>query len=317
MTADLRRPSGTMESVLEAIGNTPLVHLRRLSPAGTELYAKLEGLNPSGSVKDRPALFMLRAAERRGDLHPGHVLLEPTSGNTGLSLAMIARVKGYRLRVVAPENLPREKIDALRLYGAEVIFSPGHEGSNGAIEAARMVDVEAKEVWMLDQYGNPANVDSHYLTTGPEVIRDLPEVTAFVAGLGSGGTLMGVSRRLKEYNPEIEVIAAEPLPGEAVQGLRSLAEGFIPPIFDASRLDRRYLVDPTEAMEMTHRLLEEEGIFAGPSSGAALVAAVRHATSRPGGKVVVLLADGGWRYLSTGVFDPQRSEEALASAMVW
>lgn len=304
-------------SILEAIGNTPLVHLKRLSPPDTKIFAKLEGMNPTGSVKDRPALSMVEAAERRGELRPRHVLLEPTSGNTGLSLAMIARVKGYRLRVVAPENVPSEKLQALRLYGAEIVFSPGAEGSNGAIEVAHSVDVASPEVWMLDQYANPANVEAHYETTGVEIVRDLPSVTAFVAGLGSGGTLMGVSRRLKEHDPDIDVIGAEPMPGDPLQGLRSLREGFIPPIFDPSRLDGRYLVEAKQAVEMTKRLIQEEGIFAGPSSGAALVAALRYAERQPGGNVVVLLADGGWKYLSTGVFEPKTDQKALDQSMLW
>lgn len=305
------------ETVLDAIGNTPLVALNRISPPGTRLYAKLEGLNPTGSVKDRPALFMVEAAERRGELTKQHVLLEPTSGNTGLSLAMIARVKGYRLRVVAPENVPQEKLDALRLFGAEVVFSPRAEGSNGAIEVAQTVDVETPDVWMLNQYANPANVRAHYQTTGAEIVRDLPGITTFVAGLGSGGTLVGVSRRLKEYNPSIEVIAAEPMQGDQVQGLRSLQDGFIPPIFDPSALDGRYLIDGREAVEMTRRLIEDEGIFAGPSSGAALVAALRYARRKPGVNVVVLLADGGWKYLSTGVFEAQATAKALERSMLW
>lgn len=304
-------------SILDTIGNTPLVELARLSPKGTRLYAKLEGSNPTGSVKDRPALFMIEAAEKRGDLHHGYRLLEPTSGNTGLSLAMISRVKGYRLTVVAPDNVPHEKLEALRLYGAEIVFSPGVEGSNGAIEIAHVVDVETPDFWMLDQYANPANAEAHYQTTGPEILRDLPIVTAFVAGLGSGGTLMGVSRRLKEHDRGIDVIAAEPLAGDRVQGLRSLDEGFIPPIFEASRLDGRYLVEGQEAIFMTQRLLREEGIFAGPSSGAALVAAFRYAQRNPGGHVVVLLADGGWKYLSTGVFDVALDPEALEDSMLW
>ncbi|HEV3311428.1 MAG TPA: cysteine synthase family protein [Chloroflexota bacterium] len=304
-------------SILQTIGNTPLVHLRRLSPPGSRLFAKLEGMNPTGSVKDRPALAMIEAAEGRGELEPNHELLEPTSGNTGLSLAMIARVKGYRLTVVAPDNLPEEKLEALRLYGAKIVYSPGERGSNGAIDVARDVDIAGLEYWMLNQYSNAANWQAHFDTTGPEILRDLPDVTAFVAGLGSGGTLMGVSRRLKEHDPNIEVIGAEPMAGDKVQGLRSLGDGFIPPIFEASRLDGRYLIDGAEAVAMTRRLLEEEGIFAGPSSGAAVTAAIRYAELRPGGKIVVLLADGGWKYLSTGVFDAKSTDKALEGSMLW
>lgn len=311
------REDVTARSILHAIGNTPLVELRKLSPPDTRVFAKLEGLNPTGSVKDRPALSMVEAAELRGELHPGHELLEPTSGNTGLSLAMIARVKGYHLTVVAPENVPEEKLEVLRLYGAEVMSSPADEGSNGAIAIAREVDIAGEQYWMLNQYSNPANIQAHYETTAVEIIRDLPSITAFVAGLGSGGTLMGTSQRLKEYNPDIEIIAAEPMAGERVQGLRSMQEGFIPPIFDATRLDGRYLIDGDEAIAATRRLLDYEGIFAGPSSGAALVAALRYAKRKPGGMVVVLLADAGWKYLSTGVFDLSSKQQALESSMLW
>lgn len=304
-------------SILEAIGNTPLVELKQLSPLDTRLYAKLEGMNPTGSVKDRPALFMIEAAERRGELDPGHELLEPTSGNTGLSLAMIARVKGYHLTVVAPENVPEEKLEVLRLYGADVRYSPADEGSNGAIVVARQMDVEGKQYWMLNQYSNPANIRAHYETTGAEIIRDLPNITAFVAGLGSGGTLMGTSERLKEYNRAIEVIAAEPMAGERVQGLRSMQEGFIPEIFDPKRLDGRYLIDGDEAIAATRQLLDYEGIFAGPSAGAALVAAMRYAKRKPGGEIVVLLADAGWKYLSTGVFDLSAKQKTLENSMLW
>jgi len=307
----------SVSSILGAIGNTPLVELQHLSPPGSRLFAKLEGLNPTGSVKDRPALFMVEAAERRGELHPGHELLEPTSGNTGLSLAMIAWVKGYHLTVVAPENVPEEKLEVLRLYGTEVVYSPGDAGSNGAIQRAREVDVAGAQYWMLNQYANPANAEAHYRTTGPEILRDLPSVTAFVAGLGSGGTLMGVSAYLKEQDPGIEIIAAEPMAGETVQGLRSLDEGFVPPIFDAHRLDGRYLIDGSEAITMTRRLLDEEGIFAGPSSGAALVAALRYCRQKSNARVVVLLADGGWKYLSTGIFDPKGDHRPLEGAMLW
>ena len=307
----------TAKSVLDAIGNTPLVYLRRLSPPGSHIYAKLEGLNPTGSVKDRPALYMVEAAERRGELHPGHELLEPTSGNTGLSLAMIARVKGYHLTVVAPDNVPEEKLEVLRLYGAKVMSSPGEEGSNGAIDVARQVDIDGPQYWMLNQYSNPANVEAHYQTTGLEILRDLPSITAFVAGLGSGGTLMGISRRLKERDPSIDVIAAEPMAGEKVQGLRSLADGFVPPIFDPGSLDGRYLIEGEQAIAMTQRLLDQEGIFAGPSAGAALVAALRYCSANPGGTVAVLLADAGWKYLSTGVFDAPTDKHGLEESMLW
>jgi cysteine synthase len=305
---------GVQQSILGAIGNTPLVFLRRLSPVQTEIYAKLEGANPTGSVKDRPALYMVNAAERIGELTLDHVLLEPTSGNMGLSLAMIARVKGYRLRVVVPENVPQEKLLPLAAFGADIVHSNAAEGSNGAIAVAHQVDVDDRQAWMLNQYSNQANVTAHYHTTAAEVLADLPDLTAFVAGLGSSGTLMGVSRRLKEYNPTIDVIAAEPMPGELVQGLRSLSEGFVPPIFDASRLDGRMLIEQDDALTMTRRLVDQEGILAGPSSGAALTAAVRYAESHPRSKVVVLLADGGWKYLSTGLFGRERQ---LEESLLW
>lgn len=304
-------------SILDAIGDTPLVELRRLSPPGTRLFAKLEGMNPTGSVKDRPALRMVEAAEARGELQPGHALLEPTSGNTGLSLAMVARVKGYHLTVVAPRNVPAEKLEILRLYGATIIPSPPDQGSNGAIEVARDVDIAGPQYWMLNQYSNPANPDAHYRTTGPEILRDLPSITAFVAGLGSGGTLMGAARYFKENKPSVDVVAAEPMPGDRVQGLRSLQEGFVPPIFDPALLDARFLIESTQAIDLIKRLLDEEGIFAGPSAGAAIAAALRYAKIHPGAAIAILLADGGWKYLSTGVFDVEVDESALEESMLW
>jgi cysteine synthase len=309
-------PVGARANVLDLVGNTPLVELRRLSPPHARLYAKLEGVNPSGSVKDRAAKYMIEAAERRGDLTPGMRILEPTSGNTGIALAMIARVKGYALTVVVPENVTQERIDILRLYGAEIVFSPAERGTNGAIAVAHEMAASG-EYYMPDQYANPANPQAHYETTACEIIRDLPEVDAFVAGLGTGGTLMGVSRRLKEYDPKIQIVAAEPLPGDLVQGLRSLEEGFIPPIFDPSRLDGKFLVDSVESAKMTQRLVQEEGIFAGISSGAALVAAERYARQHPGINIVVLLADGGWKYLSAGVYDTTVDQERLEQSVLW
>jgi [CysO sulfur-carrier protein]-thiocarboxylate-dependent cysteine synthase len=304
------------DSLLATIGGTPLVRLNRIGPHGCRLYAKLEGMNPSGSVKDRPSLCMIEDAERRGKLRPGAHILEPTSGNTGLSLAVIARIKGYRLTVIVPDNVPAEKLDLLRLYGAEIILSPGDEGSNGAIARAHRIARQSDEYFMPDQYANLANPESHYQTTACEIIRALPEVSAFVAGLGSGGTLMGVSRRLKEYDGRIDVIAAEPMAGDKVHGLRSLGDGFVPPIFDPERIDGRYLVDSSESISAMRRLLEEEGIFAGPSSGAALVAALRYAENHPGASIVVLLADGGWKYMSTGVFGAG-NPDTIESSILW
>jgi cysteine synthase B len=273
-------------------------------------------MNPSGSVKDRPSLYMIEDAERRGRLRPGDHILEPTSGNTGVSLALVARLKGYSLTTVVPDNVPIEKLGLLRLYGANVVLSPGDEGSNGAIVKAKQMAADSDQFFMPDQYANPANPNAHYETTAYEIIRALPEISAFVAGLGSGGTLMGVSRRLKEYDHSIEVIAAEPMKGDQVQGLRSLGDGFIPPIFDPERIDGRYLVDAAESIFAMQRLLDEEGIFVGPSSGAALVAALRYAENHPGARIVVLLADGGWKYMSTGVFGDAPFESA-ASSVLW
>lgn len=306
----------TSDSLLATIGRTPLIRLQHIGPQDVQLYAKLEGMNPSGSVKDRPSLFMIEDAERRGKLRPGGHILEPTSGNTGLSLALIARIKGYALTAVVPDNVPIEKLDLLRLYGANVVLSPGHAGSNGAIVKAQQMAADSSRFFMPDQYANSANPNAHYETTACEIIRALPEISAFVAGLGSGGTLMGVSRRLKEYHHRIDVVAAEPMKGDQVQGLRSLGDGFIPSIFDPERIDGRYLVDAGESISAMRRLLHEEGIFAGPSSGAALVAALRYAENHPGARIVVLLADGGWKYMSTGVFGVAPPESA-ASSVLW
>ncbi len=313
---DFGRRDAISDSLLETIGGTPLVRLNQIQSSGATIYAKLEGMNPSGSVKDRPSLFMIEDAERRGMLRRGDHILEPTSGNTGLSLAVIARIKGYRLTAVVPDNVPAEKLDMLRLYGANIVLSPGDEGSNGAIHQARQMAATSETYFMPDQYANPANPEAHYQTTGCEIIGSVPEISAFVAGLGSGGTLMGVSRRLKMHNPRVDIVAAEPMSGDKVQGLRSLGDGFIPAIFDPRRIDGRYLVDSTESIFAMRRLLMEEGIFAGPSSGAALVAALRYAESHPRSTIVVLLADGGWKYMSTGVFGPA-ADASVASSMLW
>jgi cysteine synthase len=292
------------DDILGAIGNTPLVGINRLSPKPTvRLWAKLEGQNPTGSLKDRIALAMVEDAEREGKLGPGKVILEPTSGNTGISLAMVALRKGYRLTVVMPENASEERVRLLELYGAEVVFTPAEKGTNGAIEVARRMAADDK-YFMPFQYGNPANVRAHYEGTGAEIVRDLPEVTHFVAGLGTGGTLTGVGRRLKEHNPEVKVIAAEPELGELVYGLRSLDEGFVPPIFDESVLDRRFLVSAEDALRATRELTLKEGVFAGVSSGAVIHVAQRVAAELEEGDVVCLLADGGWKYLSTQAWAP-------------
>jgi cysteine synthase B len=287
------------DDILEAIGDTPLVGIQRLSPKpSVRLWAKLEGQNPTGSLKDRIARAMIERAEADGELSPDRIVLEPTSGNTGIALALVARRKGYRLMVVMPDNASEERVRLLELYGAEIVFSPGELGTNGAIDVARRMAEDAR-YFMPFQYGNPANPDAHYRGTGAEIVRDLPEVTHFVAGLGTGGTLMGVGRRLREHNADVQVIAAEPELGELVYGLRSLDEGFVPPIFDDAVLDRKFLVGADDALRATRDLGEREGVFAGLSSGAVLHAARRVAESLEHGDVVCLLADGGWKYLST------------------
>jgi len=290
--------------ILEAVGDTPLVGIQRLSPRpAVKLWAKLEGQNPTGSLKDRIALRMIQTAEGEGKLGPGKVILEPTSGNTGISLAMVASRKGYGLTVVIPENASEERVRLLELFGAEIVFTPAEKGTNGAIEVAGRMARDDK-YFMPFQYGNPANPLAHYEGTGAEIVRDLPEVTHFVAGLGTGGTLTGAGHRLKEHNPNVEVIAAEPELGELVYGLRSLEEGFVPPILDESVLDGKFLVSSGEALRATRELTREEGIFAGLSSGAVLHVARRVAERLDAGNVVCLLADGGWKYLSTQAWSP-------------
>jgi cysteine synthase len=307
-------------SILETIGNTPLVELKSFSPRpGVEIYAKLEGANPTGSVKDRIALRMIEDAEARGMLKPGTVLLEPTSGNTGIALAMIARVKGYQFVAVMPDNVTHERRQLLELYGAKIIFSDGAQGSNGAVRQAKELAARNEQYVMLYQYGNRANPDAHYYGTAPEIIRDLPDLDVFVAGLGTGGTLTGSARRLKEYNPAIKVIAAEPQQGEAVQGLRSLQDGFVPPVFDRSLLDGKILVSSLDSLRRTRQLKDQEGIFAGPSCGASLHAALRVADSMEQGKIVTILADGGWKYLSEDLWtrDLRELEDELEAKVLW
>ena len=290
-------------SVLDLIGNTPLVEVTELSPRPeVRILAKLEGQNPGGSIKDRIALSLVEAAEADGILQPGQTILEPSSGNTGIGLAMVCRLRGYRLQVVLPENVSVERRQLLEIFGAEVILSPGAEGSNGAIRMAERLAKELPDVVMLNQYANPANVAAHYRGTGPEIWRDCPEVTHLVAGLGTTGTLMGVGRYLKERNPAVRVWAVEPPSGETVEGLRSLDEGFIPPIYDPEVLDRKLIVRPRESIEWTRRLVEESCLFAGISSGAAMAGAARAARELESGVIVVVLADGGWKYLSTGAW---------------
>jgi len=305
--------------ILQAIGNTPLVGIQRLSPKpSVRMWAKLEGQNPTGSLKDRIALRMIEAAESDGRLHAGKRILEPTSGNTGIALAMVAGRKGYPLTVVIPENASEERVRLLELFGAEIVLTPADKGTNGAIEiAARMAKDE--KYFMPFQYGNQANPEAHYQGTGAEIVRDLPQVTHFVAGLGTGGTLTGAGRRLKEHSPEVKVIAAEPELGELVYGLRSLEDGFVPPILDERILDGKFLVSSGDALRATRELTQKEGIFAGISSGAVVHVARRVAERLDGGDVVCLLADGGWKYLSTHAWaaDLPMAEKQVEETLWW
>jgi cysteine synthase len=305
--------------ILDAVGNTPLVGIQRLSPKpSVGLWAKLEGQNPTGSLKDRIAVAMVEDAERAGDLSADRIILEATSGNTGISLGLVARRKGYRVMVVIPDNASEERIRLLELYGAEIVFSSADEGTNGAIEVARRMAEDAR-YYMPFQYGNPSNPRAHYDGTGVEILRDLPDVTHFVAGLGTGGTLTGAGRRLKEHRSDIQVIAAEPELGEMVYGLRSLEDGFVPPILDESILDRKLLVSSVDALRATRRLAEVEGLFAGLSSGAVLHVATRIASELQEGNVVCLLADGGWKYLSTEAWaeDAERAAKKVGETLWW
>lgn len=306
--------------LLDAIGGTPMVELPHLAPSpGIRLYAKLEGANPTGSLKDRIARAMVVEARASGALQPGQTILEPSSGNTGISLAMVGALLGHPVRIVMPDNTTPERRQLLELYRAEVIPSPGAEGSNGAIRLAQELAAADHTLFMPYQYGNPANPRAHEETTGPEILAAVPGVDCFVAGLGTGGTLTGVGRYLKRERAGVRIVAAEPLPGEQVQGLRSLEEGFVPPVLDASVLDDRYLVSNRDALAGVRRLMREEGIFAGLSSGAALHVALRVAEEMEQGHVVVLLADGGWKYLSTGIYDrdPDELEAELERSLLW
>lgn len=291
------------ENILGAIGNTPLVGISQLSPnPDVRIYAKLEGQNPGGSAKDRIALKMVELAERDGLLNPGDTIIEPSSGNTGIGLALVSRLRGYKLRVVMPDNVSVERRQLLEIFGAQVITSPGSEGSNGAIRLAEKLATEDPYLKMLFQYGNPANPLAHYEGTGPEIWRDCPEINVFVAGLGTSGTLMGAGRYLKEQNSAIKVVAVEPPAGELVQGLRSLDDGFIPPIFDPEILDRKFIVRPLESIEWLRRLLNDCGVFAGVSSGASIAGSVKIAEEMDSGTIVTVLPDGGWKYLSSGAW---------------
>ncbi len=316
----LGRHGGRHESILDAIGHTPLVAIPRMSPnPRVRLYAKLEMYNPTGSVKDRAAKYLVEDLERRGLLTPDSIILEPTSGNTGIALAMIARRKGYRVALVMPDNVTQERRQVAALFGAEIIDSPGAQGSNGAIALAKRLVAEDPRFVMPYQYGNAANPLAHYETTGPEILADCPEIDVFVAGLGTSGTLMGVGRFLQEHRPGVRIVAAEPLPGENVQGLRSLEDGFVPEILDPSVLDAKYLVSNREAVVALRDLVFKEGVFAGPSCGAVLVAAAREARRMEAGTIVALLPDGGWKYLSAGTFerDLDEMEEDFEGGVSW
>jgi cysteine synthase len=310
------------DDLLASVGGTPLIGLPRLSPSpDVRLWAKLEDRSPTGSIKDRAALWMLEHAEKEGRLRPGCTLLEPTSGNTGISLAMAAKLKGYRLVCVMPENTSSERRQLLQMWGAEIVSSPAAGGSNEAVRVAQQVAAEHPDWVMLYQYGNPANALSHYEGTGPELLADLPEITHFVAGLGTTGTLMGVGRYFREHKPEVRIVAAEPRYGELVYGLRNLDEGFVPELYDADLIDTRFSVGPRDAVRRVRELLETEGIFAGISTGAILHAALGQAARavQAGARadIAFVVCDGGWKYLSTGAYEGtvDEAEERLAGQL--
>jgi len=315
------RAAGAYDSIVDAIGHTPLVGIQSLSPnPDVRLFAKLEGANPTGSVKDRIADALIDDLETQGRLGPGAILLESTSGNTGIALAMVARRRGYPVTLVMADNVSAERRQLVELYGVTIVDSPGALGSNGAIAKARELAASDSRYALADQYGNEANSKAHEASTGPEILADCPEIDVFVAGMGTSGTLMGVSRYLRRAKPGVRVIAAEPVPGAGVQGLRSLDEGFVPEIFDPSLLDGRYLISNREAIIGVRGLLSREGIFAGLSSGAIVVAARRVAREMPSGTIVALLPDGGWKYLSTGMFSgdlDQVEDDLEAGASLW
>jgi cysteine synthase len=311
---------GRYEDVIQSIGHTPLIELKRLSPKpGVRVWAKLESRNPTGSVKDRVAKSLIENAESKGLVRPGQTILEPTSGNTGISLAMISAHKGYKLKVVMPDNVTPERTELLRMYGAEIIYSEGSKGSNGAVEMALDLAAKNPDFYMPYQYGNEANPDAHYNGTALEILEELDEVSAFVAGLGTGGTLMGNGRRLKEeFGDKVKIVAAEPMQGEPVQGLRSLDDGFIPPIIDLSVLDRKIFVTNRDAIIFTRKLLDEEQLFAGVSTGAIARVALRIAGEMDEGNVVFIVADDGSKYFSSGIYTrPIEEIENLESTVWW
>ena len=305
-------------SLIDAIGHTPMVEIARFAPnPNVRMFAKLEGVNPTGSVKDRIAPYLVEALERDGRLSADSVILEPSSGNTGISLAMICRLRGYPLTVVMPDNVTRERRQILQLYGASIVDSPGSLGSNGAVALARKMAADDPRYVLPDQYANAANPQAHYETTAVEVLADCPDLDVFVAGLGTSGTLMGVGRRLHEEKPEVRIVAAEPMPGERVQGLRSLDDGFVPEIFDPSVLDERILVTTDESIEAMRRLAETESIFAGVSSGGVVAVASRVAEGMDSGTVVALLADGGWKYLSEDLWRRDPTDDEMEGLNLW
>jgi [CysO sulfur-carrier protein]-thiocarboxylate-dependent cysteine synthase len=319
---DNRPCGGKYGDIVQAIGNTPLVELKRLSPKpDVRIYVKLESYNPTGSVKDRVARSMIERAEEDGLIAPSQTILEPTSGNTGISLAMICRRKGYPLKVVMPDNVTEERTQLLTMFGAEIVYSPGEEGSNGAVaRALEMAEADAS-YYLPYQYGNQANPDAHYNGTAVEILEELEHVTAFVGGLGTGGTLMGNARRLKEEDPDTMIVAAEPLQGELVQGLRSLEDGYIPPILDLSLLDRKIFVSNRDSVVWTKRLLDEEGLFVGVSTGAIASICARVADELDEGNIVFVAPDDGWKYLSSGVYtksiEQLEAEGVLDRASFW
>jgi cysteine synthase len=316
----LAPPSAAVnEDVVATIGNTPLVELSKLSPnPDVRILAKLESHNPTGSIKDRTAKSLIEDAERRGLVTPGDTIMEPTSGNTGISLAMICQVRGYRLVAVMPDNVTEERRQLLALYGAEIVESDGEFGSNGAVEMAKRLSDE-NGLFMPFQYGNPANPQAHYDGTAAEIVRDCPEIDVFVAGLGTGGTLMGSARRLREYRSDIQIVACEPKQGDPVSGLRSLEDGFVPPILDIQQLDRKLLVDNRASIVMTRRLAEEEGIFAGVSSGAVMHVCAQIARRMDRGTIVGIICDGGWKYLSAGIWTGELDdvEDTIDGGIFW
>jgi len=310
------------KSVLDLVGNTPLIQVPHLSPdPGVRLWVKLEGQNPTGSVKDRIALAMVEAGEASGDLTKEKIILEPTSGNTGIALAMVSRIRGYRFNAVMPDNASSERVSLLRAFGADVTFSEGDKGTNGSVAMAQEMAKDDR-YYMPFQYGNQANLEAHYKGTAQEIIDDLPEVKAFVAGLGTGGTLMGNGKRLKEHDPDIKIVAAEPELGELVYGLRSLDDGYIPPLFDPDKLDGKIKVRARESIVWTRELLQREGIFSGISAGAVIWVAQRvgeRLAKSGGGDIVCLLADGGWKYLSTEAWtqDLETAESQVEETLWW